>query len=355
VFEKIIIRELNADKVDLNMRKKIILLFGITIIASHNVYLFAQKLENISKNEAIDYSNLKNWAAHPWKIDPSDSIPDPLKQTYYKDSLVDVFFIHPTSYTDKNFTSWNAQLNDEIVNKKTDEGSILYQASVFNETNRVFAPRYRQAHYNAFFINKEDAKVYFDIAYEDVKNSFLYYLENYNNGRPIIIAGHSQGTLHAGRLLKEFFEGKILQNKLVCAYLIGMPVPENYFTTISPCQDSSATGCFVSWRTFKSGYEPDFVKKENFKSVVTNPLSWKTNENYISKKYNEGGVLKKFNKVVPRVVDAQVKGNVLWSCKPDILGKIFLMEKNFHIGDFNLFYLNIRNNVRHRINCFWKK
>ncbi len=341
------------------MSQKNILFVGLLIAVSLIKNTYAQQLKNSSdnknENEIIDYSNLKNWAAHPLKEDPSDSLPALLKKDYYKDSLVDVFFIHPTSYTDKSFTSWNASIDDEKLNKKTDESSILYQASVFNESNRVFAPRYRQAHYKSFSLDRETAKPYFDKAYDDIKTAFIFYLEKYNNGRPIIIASHSQGTLHAGRLMKEFFEGEILQNKLVCAYLIGMPVPENYFTEIYPCKDSCATGCFVSWRTFKSGYTPDYVSKESFKSIVTNPLSWTIDENYVSKEFNTGGVLKNFNKVVPKVVDAQIKGNILWSCKPDIFGKIFLRQKNFHIGDINLFYLNIRNNVRHRINCFWKK
>jgi hypothetical protein len=44
-----------------------------------------------------------------------------------------------------------------------------------------------------------------------VKTAFLYYLQHYNNGRPIIIASHSQGATHGKRLLKEFFDGKELQ------------------------------------------------------------------------------------------------------------------------------------------------
>lgn len=339
------------------MRDLKVLIYLMIVLFTNNIY--AQNSDDSLNlkvdNKKTDYSNLKNWAAHPWKNDPSDSIPAPLKARYYKDSLVDVFFIHPTSYLEKRFVSWNASLDDDKVNKKTDEGSILYQASVFNESNRVFAPRYRQAHYNAFSINNEEAKPYFDLAYDDIKNAFQYYLDHYNNGRPIIIASHSQGTLHAARLLKEFFEGRTLQNRLVCAYLIGMPVPENYFTEISPCKDSSATSCFVTWRTFKSGYEPLFVHKEQFNSIVTNPLNWKTDENFVSKDFNEGGVLKDFNKIVPRVVDAQIKGNILWTCKPNMFGKFFLVKKNYHIGDINLFYMNIRNNVRHRIKCFWKK
>ena len=47
-----------------------------------------------------------------------------------------------------------------------------------------------------------------DVAYADVKRAFDYYLENYNNGRPIIIAGHSQGSGHGMRILKEYFDDK---------------------------------------------------------------------------------------------------------------------------------------------------
>ncbi|MBU3713753.1 MAG: DUF3089 domain-containing protein, partial [Ferruginibacter sp.] len=269
-----------------------------------------------------NYEDLNNWAAHPWKKDPSDSIPAPLKINFYKDSLVDVFFIHPTTYTQKRFTEWNATLDDVELNKKTDETSILYQASVFNESNRVFAPRYRQAHIQSFFIDEITSSAYFDIAYSDIKEAFEFYLDHYNNGRPIIIAGHSQGTKHAGRLLKDFFEGKPLHSKLVCAYLIGMPVPENYFSEISPCKDSSATGCFVSWRTFKKGYIPNDIKNEKFKSIVTNPLSWTLDEKEVGSEKNRGGVLRNFNKIIPGVVDAKIEGNVLWTCKPDIFGKI---------------------------------
>ena len=301
-----------------------------------------------------DYSNLQNWAAHPWTSDPSDSIPEPLQDNSINDSLVDVFFIHPTTYTDKDFITWNASVDDKNLNKKTDLSAILYQASAFNEHTRVFAPRYRQAHINSFYINADIAKKYFDTAYEDVRNAFIYYLENYNRGRPIIIASHSQGTKHAGRLLKEFFDGKLLQSKLICAYIIGMPIPDNYFTELKPCENENATGCFVGWRTYKKGYEPESIKKETFKSVVVNPLTWKINDSLAPANLNKGGVLIHFNKIVPAVVNAKIYKNILWSSKPDVFGKIFITKKNYHIGDINLFYMNIRENVRKRISAYWK-
>lgn len=309
-----------------------------------------------SETKIPDYSKLDYWAAHPWKKDLSDSVPADLQQNYKQDSLADVFFIHPTTLTDYANEIWNAAIDDAAINAKTDYSTILYQASVFNAKCRIFAPRYRQAHIKAFFTNSPEAATAFEIAYADVKSAFEFYLKNYNHNRPLIIASHSQGTKHAGRLLKEFFENKPLQNQLVCAYIIGMPVAENYFTSLKPCSDSLATGCFVSWRTFKrESAEPQFILNEKFTSVVINPLTWTNETGFVSSQQNKGGVLKNFNHVVPHVVSAQIHNNILWSSKPDVPGKILYTQKNYHVGDINLFYMNIRENAAARINAFLRK
>lgn len=318
--------------------------------SSYSPYLFK------SIDNKPDYSNLNYWAAHPWKKDASDSVPKPLRSHNNADTNVDVFFLHPTTLTNKNDERWNATIDDADINKKTDNSTILYQASVFNENCRVFAPRYRQAHIKCFYLPKEESVKYFDTAYEDIRNAFLFYLNNLNNGRPIIIASHSQGTKHAARLLKEFFEDKPLKNKLVCAYIIGLPVPDNYFTSLKPCKDSTSTGCFVSWRTYKRGYtEPNFVAKENFKAIVINPLTWTSDTAFIPSSKNRGGVLLKFNKIIPHVVNANIHHNILWTSKPNIFGKIFFTKKNYHVGDINLFYMNIRQNIKTRIMAFGKQ
>jgi hypothetical protein len=188
-----------------------------------------------------------------------------------------------------------------------------------------------------------------------VRAAFTYYLRNYNHGRPIIIASHSQGTWHAGRLLKEFFEGKPLQKQLVCAYIIGLPVFTNYFTRPKPCTDSIATGCFVTWRTFEEGYIAPYVARETLKAYVTNPLSWTMDTILAPRKLNEGGMLRNFNKLIPGLVHAQIHGNLLWVNKPKFFGSIFFRIKNYHIADYNLFYENIRKNVGVRIHAFLQK
>ena len=156
---------------------------------------------------APDYVDLKYWAAHPEKKDMADSLP---AQSNFKDEQataeVDVFFLHPTTLTKGG--GWNGDLTDEALNKKTDGSTILYQASIFNAAGRVYAPRYRQAHYVCYLTkDTASAKAAFELAYQDLKAAFVYYLENWNKGRPIIIAAHSQGTQHAKRLMKEFFDG----------------------------------------------------------------------------------------------------------------------------------------------------
>ena len=76
---------------------------------------------------------------------------------------------------------------------------------------------------------KEEGLKALDFAYEDIRNAFIYYLKNFNDNKPFIIASHSQGTVHAKRLISEFIDGKELQKKLIAAYLVGIKVKKNEF------------------------------------------------------------------------------------------------------------------------------
>lgn len=299
-----------------------------------------------------DYSLMECWAAHPYKADVSDSIPAPLIAGTIKDSTVDVFFLHPTTLVSAKDKRWNADIGDAALNARTDYTTILKQASVFNEC-RVFAPRYRQAHLRAYYTkDTAAARKAFDLAYGDIRKAFQYYLDHYNQGRPIIIASHSQGTTHAERLLKEFFENKPLKNKLVAAYIIGMAIPRDSFTGLQPCRDSTATGCLIGWRTFREGYEPPYIVQENSSSWVVNPLTWTMTGEQAPRSLNKGGILFNFNDLLPGVTDARIHDGVLWVQHPHFPDSFLVLTRNYHIGDINLFYLNIRENVRTRIRYF---
>ena len=75
----------------------------------------------------------------------------------------------------------------------------------------------------------------------------------------------------------------------------------------------------------------------------------------VKKKYNKGAVLFKFNKPRPDAVSARIHGNILLTSKPHFFGSMFFTNKNYHIGDINLFWKNIRDNVDERVETFCKE
>lgn len=308
----------------------------------------------LSESGIPDYTKLEYWAAHPKKKDPSDSIPLPLHKTFQEEKMADVFFLHPTIFTDKDDAGQiNAKIDDPYINKKTDYTSILYQSSVFNESCNIFAPRYRQAHLQMYYTNDSSkAKAAFELAYQDIKSAFLVFLDTRNKEIPFIIASHSQGTTHAKRLLKEFVDGTALSKKMVVAYILGIPVEKKYFDSLAPCKDSTQTGCIVSWRTYRRGYENNFVSSEDTSIIVTNPMLWSSDQVKADKQIHKGAVLYNFNKVYKHTQSSQISGNVLWISKPRFPGSIFYTSKNYHAGDFNLFYLDVREDVKRRIRYF---
>ena len=272
------------------------------------------------------------------------------------DKLVDVFFLYPTSYT-KDFATAapNADVDNQDLNNETDSRTILYQSSVFNGVARIYAPRYRQAHLKEFFKrDSEESKKAFDLAYSDLRRAFQYYLDHYNNGRPIIIASHSQGTLHAIRLLQEFFDGKPLQKRLVCAYLIGYHIPTDAFKTIPIGSKPTATGCFVGWRSFKRGFIERDVAAENGNSQCVNPITWTTQPTPATTQQHAGMMVKDFNQLYPHCVSAQIDAasKVLFVDVPPAMEEKLGKLNNYHILDYSLFYMDIRNNVRQRINAY---
>ena len=115
-----------------------------------------------------DYSQAKYWAALPTKKDSADAVPygSNLKDGQ-ANAKVDVFFIYPTIYLTGR--KWNADVNNEKLNRKIDRSTIRHQASVFNGSCKVYAPRYRQAVLSAFTKINGDGGKALDFAYQDVK------------------------------------------------------------------------------------------------------------------------------------------------------------------------------------------
>lgn len=344
------------------MRWLLLVVTILCLISCSNRYkIFTKDYQFKSADAAPHYEELDYWAAHPWKKDPSDSFPSALSPLG-TDSTVDIFFIHPTTYTRRTKKEGpNAAIDNALINARTDYSTILYQASVFNNAGRVFAPRYRQAHITNFFSkNEQKVAAAFEVAYSDLKASFLYYINHLNKNRPYIIAAHSQGSLLAKRLMRELIDANTtdaasLRNRLVVAYIVGWPVEKNFFSKLPPCEVATQTGCICSWRTLRKGFVPYYMRKERENVFVTNPLNWTTTSTYASRRENKGSVLTNFNTILPATTDAQVNNGVLFVQRPKFPGSFFYITRNYHIGDINLFYINLRENVSTRIAAFWKK
>ncbi|MFN8309916.1 MAG: DUF3089 domain-containing protein [Chitinophagales bacterium] len=296
---------------------------------------------------APDYGDAKNWAALPFRKDAADVTPHGVSQPSDSTKTADVFFIHPTTY--RNGTNWNADVSDAAINKVVDAKPIHYQASAWNGACRVYAPRYRQANIKAFFTAAPEGAKALDVAYEDVRRAFLYYMEHYNHGRPIVIASHSQGSKHARRLLQEFFDTTNLRKQLVCAYVVGWPVQANLYKNIKPAAEEKQLGGIVSWCTYRTGFEPEGLHTFYKDAICVNPVSWTIDTTVVPDKQSKGMVLFKFNRLLKNRVATGIHQGILWAKIDYPMAKKF---DNLHIGDINLFWMDIREDVNRRVNYF---
>ena len=306
-----------------------------------------------------DYDQAANWAATPFKDDNADRTPGDSLRDQQLTAAADVFYVHPTIFRKASAASphWNASLQDDDLNEDVDDSAMLNHASIFNAAGRVFAPRYRQANIRVYYREGRPVRQRaLDTAYTDVLAAFDHYLANWNNGRPIILATHSQGTTHGKRLLRDRFDGQPLRDQLVAAYLVGIAVSADAYETIPVCKSATETGCFVSWRTYRTDFEPTPGYRDTVENIaVVNPLSWTTDETRAPASLNKGGVLYNYDKgPIPELVWAERRGAGLFTNKPSFFGDIFFTTKNYHIGDYNLFWVNVRENAVDRVEAFLK-
>ena len=342
-----------------------ILLFSLMLLAACSPrprrYIISAGYESANVPASPQYSDPAAWAALPGRMDAADAAPEGTVLAEAQNTApADVFFIYPTIYTEDpaDRFAWNASTSDEQLNEQILESTIRMQASVFNAAGRVYAPFYRQAHISAYYTADTSAsRAAFDTAYADVLAAFKYYLEYYNQGRPFIIASHSQGTTHARRLIKEQIDGQPVQQWFVAAYLVGMPVRRDEFRYIPVCEDAKAIGCFVSWRSWQRPATPWSAAEDSSAQpllpaiAVVNPLTWNTTTQRVPADQNRGGTLRRL-KLIDELTGAQVHEGILWIDKPDFFGSAFIRMDNWHIADYNLFYEHVRLNAVERVQAY---
>jgi len=324
---------------------------------------------------ALDYRDPALWVAR------GDRGDDPCDRSWpgypdgQGDAAADTFYVHPTTF---GLESLDLVGNGDPANArqraKVDE-TVADQAPAFASASRIWAPRYRQASLRAFAADPADerARGALDAAYRDVLAAFDHYLAAHNAGRPIILAGHSQGSTWLVRLLRDRFEGEPLADRLVVAYLVGEFIGPDTFEGLPICAHETATGCVVSWATVASDGTPRSacgsasLSPECTSAPIntrqtascTNPLTWTDQPaaptNNAAAALGSGPFLDEF---VPGGLSAWCEGGVLRvDDRVSVAGVGTLRENigddldsgDYHPIDIELFFGNIRANVSARV------
>ncbi|MEQ9230348.1 MAG: DUF3089 domain-containing protein, partial [Cyclobacteriaceae bacterium] len=124
------------------------------------------------------------------------------------------------------------------------------------------------------------------------------------------------------------------------------------FRSIPICNSPNETGCWITWNTFLDGYYPPKYELWYSNAASVNPFSWTTDENWANWDENPGGILKNYRKIRPGLTDAKNHRGLLWIHKPKFFGNFLFNWKRFHVADYNLFYLSIRENAALRVSEF---
>jgi hypothetical protein len=322
---------------------------------------------------APDYSLTASWGALPDREDAADVVPNGAVQDRQATAEVDVFFVHPTTFF--GTAGWNQSLDDTSTNQLTDMFVLRGQASVFNGCCRIYAPRYRQATIFSFMDGSGSGKAALQLAYEDVERAFDYYIEHYNQGRPFILASHSQGSVHVRTLLERRITGTALRERLVAAYPIGFGINREEMAKAVPdvpvCESAEQIGCVVTWNAVGPKAQPWGDPRKN---ICVNPLTWRADGAAAEASLNLGGVAYPGTfegtladvKGVPEdfiaakpvletaVADAQCVDGML--LVKEIHSKNYaarpMGRDNYHIYDYNLFHMNLRRNVEQRVAAY---
>jgi len=216
------------------------------------------------------YSNDSKWLCRPGlthdycfdNIDATEVLPDDSLRVVSRSPAAtpsfDCFYIYPTVNLSQAPGN-DIKLSD--VRLKLDP--LLSQAAPFTRICRVFAPLYRQVTIGTL-TNPTNAQQFLDIAYGDVLDAFKHYMGQFNNERPFVLMGHSQGSMMLTRLMREEFDNSPLRERFIVALLIGSSglyapagqVGGGTFQNIPLCTQNTQTGCVIGYNSFAEEAPP---------------------------------------------------------------------------------------------------
>jgi len=196
---------------------------------------------------------------------------------------IDCFYVYPT-------VSMDATPNSDMAAGEEELNVVRVQAARFGSQCRVFAPLYRQVTLTALrsVLAGRPANVDRTLAYNDVLDAWNYYLQHDNQGRGVVLIGHSQGSMVLTELIKREIDGKPIQKQLISALLLGtnLAVPRDKdvggaFQQVPLCRNSKQIGCVITYVSFRSTTPPPAnsrfgkVAGQDQMAGCTNPASLK--------------------------------------------------------------------------------
>ncbi len=291
------------------------------------------------------YSQFENWA---------------YLETDVSNKAADVFFICPTVYGGDSET-FNMAL-DDVETKESFLGATNMEKGIYDADCRFFAPYYRQAALNVYEMESSDREQYLKIAYEDVKQAFEYYMEHYNNGRPIVLAGFSQGADLSIRLLKDYFSDDKTNDLLVACYAIGWSITEDELQEhkhLKFAQGETDVGVIISFNSEAENVTDSLMIPEGTKTLAINPLNWKTDGTVANKALNEGACFTDYDgnivNELPQLTGAYIDETRGALKVTDIISEEYppvlsIFDSGvYHLYDYQFFYRNLQKNVSVRV------
>lgn len=304
-----------------------------------------------------DYSKSEHWLALP----ENNSKP------------VDIFYVYPTAWTPENAT--NPIYCDIDNSSMLTTTAFIYkiQATAFETAGNIYAPYYRQANAAYTLALKEEQRweVIKKIPALDVNEAFDYYIKHYNNNRPFIIAGHSQGANVMLFLLSDYMaKNPEVYARMIAAYVIGYPVTTEFMTAnnhLKFAEGPDDTGVIISYNT----QSPSVLPQGNFVigssiGLVINPINWKRDETPATASESLGSLMPASTSIssfakVPAFADARIdlaQGVVICSSvNEDVMKSLNPVQPKgvYHSFDFPFYYFNLRENAENRANLFLAK